>query len=68
MYVGLDHVEVSGPGSTAMVARRLTGVAAGLRGQFKHVQYDVFAGAPLRKPELFRTGATTAGFSMNLSL
>ena len=66
-YLGLDHGEVAGPSSEMLVGKRLTGAVIGLRGQFKVLQYDIFAGAPVRKPEFFRTAGSTAGFNLNLS-
>lgn len=65
LYVGVDHGEVSGPSSVNLVGRGLTGAALGVRGHLMRLQYDVFAGAPLRKPTLFRTAKVTAGFSVN---
>jgi hemolysin activation/secretion protein len=65
MYVGFDHGEVRGPAALALTGRRLSGAVAGLRGQMMRFQYDVFAGAPVRKPELFRTAGATTGFSIN---
>lgn len=65
LYVGLDHGEVDGPSSKNLLGKRLTGAVLGLRGQVMGVQYEVFAGAPLRKPDLFKTAGCTAGFSLN---
>jgi len=65
LYVGLDHGQVSGPGVRQLVGTCLTGAAAGLRTQAGKAQIDVFIGTPLRKPEHFRTGDYTVGFSMN---
>lgn len=62
-YVGVDHGEVGGPSSANLVGRRLSGAVVGLRGHVMRLQYDVFAGAPLRKPALFHTAKVTAGFS-----
>ncbi len=66
-YLGLDHGEVAGPSSELLVGKRLTGAVIGLRGQFKNLQYDLFLGTPVRKPEFFRTAGSTAGFNVNLS-
>lgn len=66
-YLGLDHGEVAGPSSELLVGKRLTGAVIGLRGQIKNLQYDIFAGAPVQKPEFFRTAGSTAGFNLNLS-
>jgi hemolysin activation/secretion protein len=67
LYAGLDHGEVGGPSSKNLLGKRLTGAVLGLRGQLLTVQYDVFAGAPVRKPEFFRTAGVTGGFSINRS-
>ncbi|MDC8760327.1 ShlB/FhaC/HecB family hemolysin secretion/activation protein [Janthinobacterium fluminis] len=66
-YVALDHGEVAGPSSEFLLDKRLSGVALGLRGQLWRVQYEVFFGRPLRKPERFQSAASTAGFSSNMS-
>ena len=66
-YLGLDHGEVAGPSSELLVGKRLTGAVVGLRGQFKALQYDIFVGTPVRKPEFFRTADSTVGFNLNLS-
>lgn len=65
LYFAVDHGEVSGPSSAKLLDRRLSGAALGVRGHLMRLQYDVFAGAPLRKPTLFRTAKVTAGFSVN---
>lgn len=67
VYVGVDHGEVRGPATVALTGNRLSGAVVGLRGQLKNLQYDVFAGVPVRKPELFRTASTAAGFSANVN-
>lgn len=67
VYVGLDHGEVSGPSSELLVGKRLTGAVLGLRGSFKNIQYNFFIGAPVRKPEFFRTASATVGVSFDLS-
>jgi len=67
LYAGLDHGEVGGPSSALLVGRRLTGAVLGLRGGFSHFQYDLFIGAPIHRPQGFRTAASTGGFSVNWS-
>jgi hemolysin activation/secretion protein len=39
----------------------------GWRGQYKRVQFDLFAARPLHKPERFKTATETAGFSLSIS-
>jgi hemolysin activation/secretion protein len=70
-YLGLDAGEVSGPSTNAQLGKTLSGGVIGVRGScncFKtRMQYDVFVGAPLYKPDGFKTAETTAGFNLNLS-
>jgi hemolysin activation/secretion protein len=65
LYGGLDFGKVNGPSSAALVGRSLTGGVVGLRGAIARTQYDIFLGAPIRKPQLFRTARVTWGFSIN---
>ena len=67
LYLGIDHGEVSGRMAELLIGRRLTGVVLGLRGAYKDLSWDLFAGQPLRKPEGFKTVATTTGFNLSLS-
>lgn len=67
VYLGLDHGELRGPATLALTGKRLSGAVVGLRGQIKRVQYDVFVGTPVSKPESFRTAGTTSGFSVNVN-
>jgi len=66
-YAGLDHGEVGGPSAGLLAGRRLTGAVLGLRGSVSAVSYDIFIGAPLRRPDLFRTANVTAGFNLAVS-
>ena len=67
LYLGLDHGEVGGAGSENLAGTRLTGAVLGLRGGWRAATWDLFVGAPLRKPEAFPTAARTAGFSATWS-
>lgn len=67
-YVGMDTGHVSGPSANNLVGQSLTGGLLGLRGQWGKVQYEVFMGKPLSKPEHFKTSASTAGFNLSVSL
>jgi hemolysin activation/secretion protein len=67
-YGGVDTGHVGGPSAETLVGANLTGAVVGLRGQLPHLQYEVFVGAPLRKPEHFKTFGYTAGFSLAMSL
>ena len=68
-YAGVDYGEVGGQTTrkpNPLVGTSLMGAVLGLRGQMlKSVSYDVFAGAPLKKPDGFRTDDYTTGFSLN---
>ncbi len=67
VYIGLDHGEVGGPSSEFLVGKHLTGAVVGVRGSFKKLQYDFFIGAPVKKPEFFRTASSTLGVSLSAS-
>lgn len=70
-YVGIDTGRVGGPGAAKLAGRSLTGAVLGLRGQLgstNRVQYEVFIGKPLSKPDHFKTSSSTAGFSLSMSL
>lgn len=69
-YIGIDTGQVGGPSAANLVGTQLTGGVLGVRGQLgqsARVQYDFFVGKPFRKPEQFKTSATTAGFSASVS-
>ena len=66
-YAGIDYGQVNGPSAAALVGNRLTGGVVGLRGQAQKFQYDVFIGAPIQKPDRFKTSSYTVGFSMSVS-
>ncbi|OUM02538.1 ShlB/FhaC/HecB family hemolysin secretion/activation protein [Variovorax sp. JS1663] len=67
LYAGVDLGQVGGRSIEGLAGRRLTGGVIGLRGAWKGLNYDLFVGAPIRKPEGFRTAGTTAGFNLNYS-
>ena len=66
-YLGIDHGEVTGRSSKNLVGTRLTGAVVGLRGSYKGLSYDLFAGTPLAKPDGFKTAHITTGFNLNWS-
>ena len=67
VYAGLDYGHVAGRSSADLVGTQLAGAVLGVRGRFKNLQYDVFVGTPVLKPEGFRTASTTAGFTLNIN-
>lgn len=66
-YAGLDHGQVAGPSSDLLLGKRLTGAVLGIRGQLKGLAWDVFAGAPVTKPDGFKAASATAGFRLSFS-
>lgn len=68
IYLGLDCGEVSGRGAETLLGNTLAGAVLGLRGGIKKMQYEVFVGSPISKPNGFTTADTTFGFNLSLSL
>ena len=66
-YAGLDTGQVGGPSSELLVGKRLTGAVLGLRGAIQKLNYDIFIGSPINKPDNFKTAGSTAGFSLSAS-
>lgn len=64
LFLGLDQGEVRGPSGALLIGKRLTGAVVGLRGALGGMQYEFFIGAPVSKPQGFRTSNTTAGFQL----
>ncbi|RAN42722.1 membrane protein [Herbaspirillum rubrisubalbicans] len=67
IYAGLDYGEVGGPSAALLVGRRLAGAVLGLRGALGGVNYEVFAGTPISRPDRFKTAPLTAGMSLTWS-
>lgn len=67
LYLGLDYGEVGGPSSSLLLGTHLAGGAVGWRGQYKHLNFDVFVGKPISKPDGFKTPSTVTGFNLNWS-
>jgi len=63
-YLFIDHGEVGGRSSTTLAGTRLGGAGLGWRGQFKGMQYDLFAGRPIEKPIRFQTATVATGFNL----
>ena len=67
LYVGADYGRVSGRSTIDLLGRSLAGAVIGVRGQWTKLSYDFFVGAPIRKPEGYRTAKVTLGFNLNAS-
>lgn len=67
LYAGVDYGEVGGPSAQLSPGGHLAGGVIGLRGAFNGLNYDVFVGTPISKPEGFRSARVTAGFNLNYS-
>lgn len=67
IYFAVDFGRVSGPSSEALQGKRLLGDAIGVRGRYRRMQFDVFVGQPVSKPDGFQTAEHTAGFSLQYS-
>jgi hemolysin activation/secretion protein len=67
LYVGADYGHVGGRSTVDLLGRSLAGAVVGVRGQWSKLSYDFFVGAPISKPEGYRTAGTTFGFNLNAS-
>ena len=65
-YLGIDYAELAGPSVVRLAGTRLAGAVLGVRGQWSLIQYEVFAGAPLSKPDRLQTAAVAAGFNLSV--
>ena len=66
LYFGLDVGAVYGYGADLYNGHVLAGTALGVRGTVNDISYDIFAAAPIEKPEGFHTPDATCGFSLGL--
>jgi len=67
-YLGVDRGHAGGGAAAPwQPGHDLTGAVIGLRGSTRGLQWDLFAGAPVRKPARLPTAYTTAGFNLNWS-
>ena len=67
LYAGMDYGHVGGRSTADLLGRSLTGAVIGVRGQWTKLSYDFFVGAPVSKPEGYRTAKVTLGFNLNAS-
>ena len=66
LYLGLDVGAVYGYGTEVYNGHVIAGTVLGLRGAMDALSYDVFAAAPIQKPEGFHTPDVTYGFSLGM--
>ncbi|TPG25022.1 ShlB/FhaC/HecB family hemolysin secretion/activation protein [Variovorax ginsengisoli] len=67
LYLGIDHGQVGGASARYLLGHRLTGGVLGVRGALQGLSYDLFIGAPIKKPDGYRTAKTTVGFNLNFN-
>ncbi|WP_189493941.1 ShlB/FhaC/HecB family hemolysin secretion/activation protein, partial [Formosimonas limnophila] len=68
LYAAVDAGHVAGPSAEYLLGQTMIGGALGLRGQVKlggDLQYDLFAGTPIKKPEYFNTAKFALGFNLS---
>lgn len=65
LYAGMDYGHVGGRSTADLLGRNLAGAVIGVRGQWSKLSYDFFMGAPISKPEGYRTAKVTLGFNLN---
>ncbi|MDQ1816066.1 ShlB/FhaC/HecB family hemolysin secretion/activation protein [Massilia sp. CCM 9210] len=66
-FIALDVGKVSGPSTPGLVGDTLAGLAAGIRGRWKGVVFDVSLATPVSKPERFKTRSLTPYASITYS-
>lgn len=65
LFLGIDFGQVSGRGTESLPGTELAGSVLGVRGHLASLGYELFVGAPLKKPTGFCTDDTTFGFNLN---
>lgn len=63
LYTGIDVGHVSGQSAKRLLGQTLAGWVVGIKGRWKGLFYDFFAGMPLEKPKGFESGRHL-GFSL----
>ena len=65
LFLGFDYGKVTGAGSEFLPGRRLSGVVAGIRGNFSGFNDQVSAGRPVSKPRGFATDNSTLDIDLS---
>ncbi|MFB9246261.1 ShlB/FhaC/HecB family hemolysin secretion/activation protein [Massilia antarctica] len=66
-FIALDAGKVWGPSAAGLVGDTLAGFAAGLRGRWKSLVFDISLATPLSKPQRFKTRTVTPYVSVTYS-
>ncbi|WP_409171578.1 ShlB/FhaC/HecB family hemolysin secretion/activation protein [Variovorax sp. H27-G14] len=67
VYAGIDYGRVGGRPVALLLGDHLAGAVIGVRGAWGGLNCDLFVGAPVSKPQGYRTAKVTAGFNLNFS-
>jgi len=70
IYFNLDYGKVSGRSTQWLLGKELLGCAVGLKGSINKgmLQYDLFLGWPLKRPEGFKTRKQAYGFQLTMQI
>jgi len=68
LFLGLDYGAVDGYSSQFLLGRHLAGAVLGLRGSVQKLNYELFSGLPLSRPDGFRSARHVTGFNLILTL
>lgn len=67
LFLGIDHGRIGGRSARWQAGRHITGGVVGLRGGYRALGWELFAGKPLDKPDHFDVAGSTAGFQLDLA-
>ena len=67
-YIGVDYAEVSGQSARYLAANSLAGLAIGLRGAWRRLNYDVFLAKPIHMPDYFNAPKQVFGVNVSFEL
>lgn len=65
IYLAADYGVVSGPDTEYLLGTHLAGGALGIRGNLLDINYDIYTGHPLSKPEGFIADDLVFAFNLN---
>lgn len=65
LFLGIDHGQTAGPNTQYQIGKQLTSAALGLRGALNPINWEIFAGVPLKKPTGFSSSRLTTGFALS---